>query len=218
MTKTVDASSLVLKDVHRLFKINKTLNSSFTSLLSLEPVTELEQKDLEEIRINFDSYYEAGKIIEGQIQFLFLSPLMWLSGYYNPSIKISLEVEIVKIEVKDADTEIKGRMDILAATRVAEEKNNSFLWVLLIESKNSTVDASEGLPQLISYAYTGLNQQESVWGLTTNGMDYQFVYIQQGNPPSYQLFPKLSLMYPEQSIQLLQVMKAICKSASPPEP
>lgn len=137
---------------------------------------------------------------------------MWLSGYYNYSIKISLEVDFFKIDIKYVDTEIEGRMDILAATRVAEDKNISFFWVLLIESKNSTVDASEGLPQLITYAYTGLKQQESVWGLTTNGMDYQFIYIQQGNPPSYQLFPKLSLMYPEQSIQLLQVMKAICRS------
>lgn len=211
MTTTLDASTLVLRDVHRLLKLQKTVNNSLDSMLSLEPITEEEQKDLAEICSNFESYYEAGKILEGQIRFLFISPLMWLSGYYHPSIKISLEVGIADIEIEDADTLIKGWMDILSATRVEDEKSITSFWILLIESKNSSVDASEGLPQLLTYAYTGLKQQESVWGLTTNGMDYQFVYIQRGNPPSYQLFPKLSLMYPEQSIELLQVLKAICK-------
>lgn len=211
MTTTLEASALVLRDVHRLLKINRTVNDSLISSLSLEPVTEEEKKDLAEICTNFESYYEAGKILEGQIQFLFISPLMWLSGYYHPSIKISLEVGIADIKIEDADTLIKGRMDILAATRVEDDKSLPSFWILLIESKNSSVDASEGLPQLLTYAYTGLKQQESVWGLTTNGMDYQFVYIQRGNPPNYQLFPKLSLIYAEQSLQLLQGRKAICK-------
>ena len=211
MTTTLDANTLVLRDVHRLLKINRTLNDSLTSRLSLEPVTEEEKKDLAEICTNFQSYYEAGKILEGQIQFLFISPLMWLSGYYHPRIHISLEMGIADIKIEDADTLIKGRMDILAATRVEDDKPLTSLWILLIESKNSSVDASEGLPQLLTYAYTGLKQQESVWGLTTNGMDYQFVYLQRGNSPNYQVFPKLSLMYTEQSIQLLQALKAICQ-------
>ena len=211
MTATLDASTLFLKDVHRLLNLQRRLNNSFSSLLSLEPVTELEQKDLQEICASFERYYEAGKILEGQTQFLFLAPLMWLSGFHHPHIKIILELGIADIEVKDADTIIKGRMDILAATRVREEIGTTALWVLLIESKNSSIDASEGLPQLLTYAYTGLAHQESVWGLTTNGMDYQFIYLQQGNPPTYQLFPKLSLMYPDQALQLLQVLKAICQ-------
>jgi hypothetical protein len=65
------------------------------------------------------------------------------------------------------------------------------------------------LPQLLTYAYTSLEQQMSVWGLTTNGMDYQFVYLQQGNPPIYELLPKLDITRPESSSELLQVLKAI---------
>ncbi|NES24566.1 MAG: restriction endonuclease subunit R, partial [Symploca sp. SIO3E6] len=78
-----------------------------------------------------------------------------------------------------------------------------------IETKNSTVNALEGLPQLLTYAYRRLEEQSGIWGLTTNGLNYQFVYIQPGNPPTYQLFPELSLIRPEQSMQLLQVLKAI---------
>jgi hypothetical protein len=211
MGLTLEPTNLVLRDVQRLLKLQRRLNDSFTSLLSLQPVTESEQNALAEIRQTFESYYEAGKILEGQIQFLFISPLMWLSGFHYPQIKISLEVGIADIDIEDAETKIKGRMDILAANRSREEAMVTALWVLLIESKNSSIDASEGLAQLLTYAYTGLTHQDSVWGVTTNGMDYQFVWVQKGEPPTYQLFPKLSLLYPEQSIQLLQVMKAICQ-------
>lgn len=40
-------------------------------------------------------------------------------------------------------------------------------------------------------------------------MDYQFVYLQQGNPPIYELLPKLDITRPESSSELLQVLKAI---------
>ena len=68
-----------------------------------------------------------------------------------------------------------------------------------------------GLPQLLTYAYQNLKYQDTIWGLTTNGMHYQFVNIQGGNNPTYQLLPLLNLMEPEPSILLLQVLKAICK-------
>lgn len=218
MTATLDARNLSLKDVHRLLKLERQLNNSLSSLLSLEPLTELEQQNLDNFRNNFYEYYSEDKISEGQVKFLTLAPLMWLSGFYQPRIRISLEERIADIEIQDEDTIIKGRMDILAVSRAAVQETAPNFWILLIETKNSTVDAMEGLPQLLTYAYTSLEHQTSVWGLTTNGMDYQFVYIEPGNSPNYQLFPKLNLIYPESSIQLLQVLKAICKIAVSPNP
>jgi len=67
------------------------------------------------------------------------------------------------------------------------------------------------LPQLLTYAYNSLKGQPSVWGLVTNGLQYLFVQIRQGNSPTYQLMPMFDLMYSEPAIQLLQVLKAICK-------
>ena len=81
----------------------------------------------------------------------------------------------------------------------------------MIGAKNSEGEALTGLPQLLTYAYKILEHQESVWGLTTNGLSYWFVHLQQGNPPAYQLLPELNLIDSERSIQLLQVLKAICK-------
>ena len=50
------SQNLTLKDVHRLLKLERRLNNSFTSLLSLEPLTEIEIQEVEKIRTNFDNY------------------------------------------------------------------------------------------------------------------------------------------------------------------
>ncbi|WP_373527026.1 restriction endonuclease subunit R [Nostoc sp.] len=211
MTTTLDARNLSLEDVQRLLKFEEQLNGSITSLLCLESLTDFEQQELSQIRNLFRSYYAADKISEGQIKFLFIAPLMNLAGFYNSSIKITLEENIADISVEDEDTNIKGRMDILAVNKTQEKKVTTPFWILVLEAKNSSFNASEGLPQLLTYAYKSLENQTSVWGVTTNGMDYQFVYMQQGNPPIYQLLPKLDITRSESSIELLQVFKSICQ-------
>ena len=102
-------------------------------------------------------------------------------------------------------------MDILAVNKTEANTTNTPFWILVIESKNSSVEALEGLPQLLVYAYRSLEHQESVWGLTTNGLSYRFVYLQQGNPPTYQILPEVNLLDSDRSAQLLQILKAICK-------
>ncbi|BAZ14957.1 hypothetical protein NIES4071_68270 [Calothrix sp. NIES-4071] len=211
MTTTIDASNLTLEKVQALLNYEEQYNSSFTSLLTLESLTEFEQQELEEIRNLFRSYYAAGKISEGQIRFLFLAPLLRLAGFYTPRIKILLEEKIADVLVEDENTLIKGRMDILAFNKQIKKKEVAPFWILVIETKNSSINASEGLPQLLTYAYDAIKEQSSIWGLSTNGMDYQFVYIQQANPPVYQLLPKLDITRPDSSIELLQVLKAIRK-------
>jgi hypothetical protein len=212
MTTNLDASNLSLEDVYRFLKLERRLNNSITSLLTLEPLTESEQQELQKIRDNFDSYYTWGKISEGEIKFMTISPLLWVAGFYPYStIRITLEEKIAEIYIEDDDTLIKGRMDILAVHKVRGSQTITPFCILVIETKNSEVSAFTGLPQLLTYAYKCLDKQESVWGLTTNGMDYQFVHIEQGNPPIYQQFPSLNLIYPESSIQILQILKAICK-------
>jgi hypothetical protein len=214
MVTTLDASTLFLEDVNRLLKFKHTSNISIAPFLNLEPLTEFEREEFLRICNLFESYYSGAKISEGAIKFLFLAPLLNLAGFYTPSIKISLEERIAEISVTDEDDEeiiVKGRMDILAVNKTVAKTTKTPFWILVIETKNSKFDAMEGLPQLLTYASTSLEHQDSVWGLTTNGFRYQFVYLEKGKPPSYQLFPDLNLMYPDRALELLQILKAICQ-------
>ncbi|NEP32801.1 MULTISPECIES: restriction endonuclease subunit R [unclassified Moorena] len=205
----LQASHLSLEDVHHTFGFQRQYNSSLTSRLSLDTITEFEQRELEQIRTDFDNYFIAGKVSEGLVKALTVFPLLRLAGFYRSPIKISLEEGIADIDIQDQDTKITGRLDILAINKAQQTVDQVSFWVLVIETKNSSVDVSVGLPQLLTYAYKSLDHQDSVWGLSTNGYIYQFIYIQAGNPPIYQLMPVLNLMESESSIKLLQVIKAI---------
>ncbi|MFN6499972.1 MAG: restriction endonuclease subunit R [Nostoc sp. DedQUE01] len=207
----LNARNLSLEEVERLFGFQEQYSESFSNYLSLEPLTEVEQQELVQIRNDFRRYLKGGKVSEGQVKFLAVAPLLRLAGFYRYPIEIVLEENIADIEVEDEDIKIKGRFDILAISKAKHTKPQTYFWVLLIESKNSQIDISTGLPQLLTYTYKNLDNQKSVWGLTTNGRSYQFVYIEQGNPPIYYLLPELNLMERERSSQLLQILKAICQ-------
>ncbi len=208
---TFNAKNLTLNDVHHLLKLQEQLNNdSFTTWLSLEPVTEEEQQEIAQIRNDFRHYILTGKVYEGLVKALTTFPLLRLTGFYRYPIQISIEEYITDINISDEDTIITGRFEILAINKATATTDLSF-WILVIEAKNSAIEVRQGLPELLTYAFKSLEQQASVWGLVTNGLQYLFVHLRQGNPPTYQLMPELHLMDSERSIQLLQVLKAICK-------
>jgi hypothetical protein len=210
MTQNLEASQLSLNDVRRLLKLEEREGDAFTDFFSLEPLSELEQQEILKIRTDFRRYLSAGKVSEELVKFLVLSPLMRLAGFFDIPIVLTME-DSIAIEVEDADTLIKGRLDVLAVNQPDAELAAAQFWILVVEAKNSAIDPWAGLPQLLTYAYKSLQQQSSVWGLTTNGRNYQFVYLTRGNPCTYQILPDLSLTDRERSLLLAQVLKAICK-------
>jgi len=210
MTQNLEASQLSLNDVRRLLKLERQTAGGFTDFLSLEPLTDFEQQELLLIGNHFWRHLEAGKVSAKLAKFLVLSPLMRLAGFFDIPIVLTME-DSIPIEVEDGDTLIKGRLDILVVNQPDAELAAAQFWILVVEAKNSAIDPWAGLPQLLTYAYKSLQQQSSVWGLTTNGRNYQFVYLTRGNPCTYQILPDLSLTDRERSLLLAQVLKAICK-------
>jgi hypothetical protein len=210
MTQNLEASQLSLNDVRHLLKLDEGEADSLTDFFSLEPLSESEQQELLKIRQNFRRYLAAGKVSEELVKFLALSPLMRLTGFFDVPVVLTME-DSIPIEVEDEDTLIKGRLDILAVNGPDAEIGAAQFWILVVEAKNSAIDSWAGLPQLLTYAYKSLQQQPSVWGLTTNGRNYQFVHLTRGNPCTYQILPELSLIDQGRSIELAQVLKAICK-------
>ena len=203
---TLQAKNLTLNEVHQLRDLQPSVQRvRFTDVLNLPDLTEWEMAEMAQIRIDFQVYWQAGKVLEGQVQLLVLAPLLQLADYYRSPIQLSLEQAIAEIMLDDEDTKITGRLDLLAARRDAVTP----LWVLVVESKNSQVDALNGLPQLLTYASQSLTSQESVWGLATNGFSYYFVRLISGETLSYQLLPELNLLDSDRALVLLQVLKGI---------
>ena len=136
---------------------------------------------------------------------------MRLAGFYSYPILIKIEEGIDRIVIEDEDNTITGRFDIVAVNKSIPTENNIPFWLLVIESKEVGVEVRQGLPQLLTYAYKSLERQSFVWGMATNGLQHLFVYIRGGNPPTYQLMPELHLLESQRSIELVRVLKAVCK-------
>ncbi len=211
----LNASTLTLDQVYHYLKFRELSYASFKSLLHLEPLSEFEITELAQIQNDFKNYLTDGKVLEGMVKALSILPLLRLAGFYRAPIKMRMEQEIDRINIEDEDISITGRLDLICVNKDRPKMNDIAFWVLAIESKNTSISASEGLPQLLTYAYKSLENQKTVWGLTTNGVYYEFVYIQQrvdqDSYSTYQPLPSLHLMEPESSEKLLQVLKAICK-------
>lgn len=211
----LNASTLTLDQVDQHLKFQEISYGAFKSLLQLEPLLEVEISELTQIRNDFKNYLNDGKVLEGMVMALTVMPLLRLAGFYRAPIKMRMEQEIDRINIEDDDISITGRLDLICINKNRPTVNDIAFWILAIEAKNTSISASEGLPQLLTYAYKSLEQQKSVWGLTTNGVYYEFFYIQQNSQnassPTYQPLPSLHLIEPESSEKLLQVLKAICK-------
>jgi hypothetical protein len=202
------AKELSLGQVHSLLGFVPLPRGTFAQRLHLEPLTEFETQELKLIQDDFNSYLTEGRVLEGLVQALTTYPLLRLAGFYRAPIQLSIEQNIADIAIEDEDTTITARLDILAFNKTRQLEADRFFWVLVIESKNSAAAPASGLPQLLTYAYRSLDYQD-VWGLVTNGELHQFVHIQRGNPPTYQLMPTLNLLEAQAGSQLLQVLKAI---------
>lgn len=203
---TLQADRLTVKNVHERLDWVRSRMDSFEKVLTLTELQSGEIQELFKIRSEFDQYLVDGQVLEGQVRLLSVNPLLRLAGFNQAPIVIQVEQSIEPIVL--SESKITGRLDLLAIRR-SELVDVPDFWVLIVEAKESGLDALQGLAQLLTYGYTSLNQQKSVWGLTTNGINYRFVHLHAGQPPQYFLMPELNLLDSQSAMQLLQVLKAI---------
>ncbi len=216
---TLKARQLKIDEVHTLLGYEPKLDGKFQDYLQLPKLLKQDYSSLTEIRSNFFRYLNRAKISEGQARELSVSPLLRLAGYHQPPIYLEVEEEIDRIYIEDQDTYIVGRLDIVA---VRQDAIICPLWILVVESKNTEASEIVGVAQMLAYAHTSLERQNNVWGLVTNGLNYQFFYLdRQGGhqasqssgkstkPITYQYMPSLNLIDADSAAILLQVLKAI---------
>ncbi|NJL91772.1 MAG: hypothetical protein HC916_19840 [Coleofasciculaceae cyanobacterium SM2_1_6] len=142
---------------------------------------------------------EHRAISEQTVKLVVIAPLLDLAGFYRHPFMITAEepIEIVGIE---GNSKIKGKLDILVV------KNK--LWILLIESKSSSFNPRIGLPQLLSYMLAGLKGREPIYGLLTNGQQFQFVKLLSSPCPTYSFSRIMSIDFPPDDFpKVLTIMK-----------
>lgn len=153
-------------------KLGLTLSndqSFFTEWMDEQPsgLTEIEQARLDQIRSNYLYQISDGILLEETIKMVVLSPVLEIAGFYQAPYKFRAEVPVTIEALGDHDEILRGRIDAL----VLQDK----LWIVLIESKQTTFDLELAIPQALAYMAANSQPERVLYGMVTNGSSYLFV-------------------------------------------
>ncbi|MBD6615243.1 restriction endonuclease subunit R [Komarekiella sp. 'clone 1'] len=173
---------------------------------TLPEIADLEKQYLDRVKANFLRLVKRPPILENAVKMVVLSPLLDLAGFYDEPFLIGTE-ESIEIALEDEDEIIRGRIDVL----VIQEQ----LWLLIIESKRASFSLLEAIPQALAYMLANPHPAKPMFGLVTNGEDFQFIKLIKQDKPEYALSDKLTLSRRENELyKVLSILKKLSQILS----
>ncbi|HBB33572.1 MAG TPA: type I restriction endonuclease subunit R [Cyanobacteria bacterium UBA8803] len=213
MVQTVGITKAItnLEEVREKFNLSQSNDPVFFTewLEAQESLSDSEKQSLDRLKNRYFSYVDKGKIAEGTIKIIMLSPLLELMGLCDPPFEIQGE-KFVKFEILaggrggEEEPVLEGYIDAL----VVREQ----VWVVLIESKRNGFSVRQALPQTLAYMMANQNSQNLIFGMIMNGEDYIFIKLDQ-QLGQYALSKKFTLDNP-QSNELYEVVRIMNRLVS----
>lgn len=170
----------------------------------LPPLTDVEKSYLDLVRRRYLYHRTDGTLTEGTVTLLVGSPLLERAGFYDHPFKMGAEasVEIVLDEDNEDVETLRGRTDVLVL--------QNRLWVVVLESKRTTISATTALPQTLAYMMTNPYPDKPVFGMVTNGDEIFFVKLSQQGTPEYDISDVFALLPSRNKLyNALQILKRI---------
>jgi hypothetical protein len=199
-TKPISKTINSLLDLRERLNLTPAIDQQFSSEFTqdLPELTDSETSTLDGIKKRFFRHRERGSLAEGTVNQLVISPLLTLAGLYDEPFFVTTKPE-VELLLEDRDELLRGRIDTL----IIQQQ----LWVLVVESK-STIAFSVALPQALTYMMGNPNPKRPVYGLITNGDEFQFIKLSIFDRPQYDLSNIFSLLLPHRN-QLYEIMRVL---------
>lgn len=203
MAKVVAVTDAIqnLADAEARFGLHRTEEETFFTewQTSLPDLTEAEQNALMVLRRRLLYHRADGDLLEGAVTLLVASPLLELAGFYDPPFKMKAEAA-VEVSIDDGEETLRGRIDILIL--------QNQLWVMVLESKKTTISARSALPQALVYMMSNPTLNQPTFGVLTNGDDILFVKLSAQPSPQYDLSRAFSIYTVTSELRLaFQVLK-----------
>jgi hypothetical protein len=201
MVKVIQASEINLRDIKAHFRLQRNDQGDFFRewQTDLPPITEAEIKALEEIKADYLHLSEY-TLLEPIVKMVILSPLLRLAGFYRPPFYLAAE-QSVEVVSHDEETVVRGRLDALVFTPE--------FWVLVIEAKRTQYSLEVGIPQALTYMLEQPTPEFPVFGLVTNGREFQFLKLVAGEFPQYGMSDLFSLYRGDDLQIVLQILKGL---------
>ncbi len=190
-----------LSDLQARFGLQQTTDDCFFPewIDALPEVNELEQTGIQRIKQRYDYHRLDGLLLEGTINLVVVSPLLEVAGFLDPPFRVQSPCGVAIALENPAET-IRGFMDAL----VIQQR----LWVLVVESKRTSIPVPAALPQLLAYMLANPQMEQPVFGMATNGDEFVFLKVVNGEFPQYDASRTFSLFPRRHELgQVLQILK-----------
>lgn len=192
-----------LSDLQVRCNLRQADNEGFFSewVEDLPELDEREQAGIERIKQRYDYHRFDGLLLEGTINLVVVSPLLELAGFLDPPFRLRSPYGIA-LELDDPEETIRGFIDVL----VVQER----LWILVVESKRTSIPVPAALPQLLAYMLASPQIERPVFGMATNGDEFVFLKLSQGNTPQYDASRTFSLFPRRHELgEVLRILKRL---------
>ncbi|MBD2197412.1 MULTISPECIES: type I restriction endonuclease [Calothrix] len=202
-TTAITEAITTLKDAEIRFNVTRNESEEFFTewFTELPEITESEKASLDVLRRRYLYHRGEGDLLEGTVMLLVVSPLLALAGFYDPPFKIQAEAS-VELVLNDGEEILRGRIDVLVL-------QNQF-WVLVLESKKTTLSAWSAIPQALAYLMANHHPNKPVFAMVTNGDDVLFIKLTQNPTPQYDLSRVFALFTSNRELYaILQILKRI---------
>jgi hypothetical protein len=192
-----------IRDLQQQFNLHQSDRPDFFRewTEALPTLDESEQSGIERIKRRYDYHRMDGLLLEGTINVVVVSPLLELAGFLDPPFRIQSPYGIT-LELQEPDTTLRGFVDVL----VIQQQ----LWILVIESKRTSISVPAAFPQLLAYMLANPQSDRPAFGMATNGDEFVFLKLQPGESPEYDTSRSLSLFPKRHELDtVLRVLKRL---------
>ena len=166
-------------------------------------LTEIEKVGVAKLKQRYDYQRLDGLLLEGTIQVAVVSPLLELAGFLDAPYRMYSPYGIT-LELDDSEEILRGFIDML----VIQKK----LWILVVESKRTSISVLAAIPQLLAYMLASPNGQSDKpsYGLATNGDEFVFLKMTHDDMPQYDVSRTFSLFPRQHELgKVLQILKRL---------
>jgi hypothetical protein len=168
---------------------------------NLPELTTTDLTSLKDLRRRYLYHRSAGHLLESTVTLLLASPLLALTGFYDPPFRVRAE-ESVRLVLADSEEVLQGRIDALVICDT--------VWVIILESKKTMLSIWSALPQALAYLMANPNPEQCCFGVLINGDEIVFIKVDQSESPQYAVSRVFATLGSAQELATaLQVLRRI---------
>ena len=170
-TLAVTETVTTIAEAEQKFGLSRSeLKDFFTEWYDQLPeINSSDRTNLEVLWRRYIYHRSGGHLLESTVMLLLVSPLLTITGLYDPPFLLKAE-ESVLIKISDSEETLQGRIDVL----VLRDR----IWIIVLESKKTMLSVWSALPQTLAYLMASPNGDRPTFAMLTNGDDIVFVKLE----------------------------------------